>query len=149
MQWDALAAISSFGQFIVVLAAAFFGFAQLKQMRRQSELQATIPYFAYTRGEEFNRAFRIVRAEIFDRNSDPQLRAAIAQADINDPRVASLFNLANFFNELGVLVQEDMIDRQTVLSFFRGQILATWELFEPFVIARRTYPGAGSIFVNF
>lgn len=125
MGWDALAAIGSFGQFIVVLGAAFFGYAQLKQLRRQNELQATIPYFAFTRTDDFNRAFRIVRDEVLGVNEDETLRPAIARAD-------------NFFNELGVLVQEDMIDEATAVGFFRFQIGATWQTFRPKVANRRS-----------
>jgi len=147
--WDAIAAIGSFGQFVVVLAAAFFGFSQLKALHRQNELQATIPYFAYSRTEDFWAGFLIVRSIVYDGNDDPELLSQIAVGDLKDPRVLALLNLANFFNELGVLVQEEMIDATTVLAFFRGQIISTWQVFEPFLIERRKGPSMGGIFANF
>ena len=149
MAWEAVAAIGSFGQFIVVLAAAFFGYSQLKQLRRQNELQATIPYFAYTRTEGFHAGFKIVRSIILEGSDDAGLRAQIIAGDLDDPRILALLNLASFFNELGVLVQEEMIDGNTILPFFRGQIISTWELFAPFVIARRQTPGMAGIFAHF
>ncbi len=42
--WDALGAIGSFGQFIVVVAAAFFGAAQLRHLRRHDVL---LPNFGW------------------------------------------------------------------------------------------------------
>jgi hypothetical protein len=149
MGWDAVAAIGSIGQFVVVLGAAFFGYAQLRALHRQNELQATIPSLTFSRTEGFNAGFRIVRSMIYDRNEDEDLRARILAADFNDPRVLALYNLAAFFNELGVLVQEDMIDGATIVAFFRAQIIATWELWEPFVIARRQNVALGGIFANF
>ena len=149
MGWDAVAAIGSFGQFVVVLTAGFFGYSQLKALHRQNELQATIPYFAYTRTKEFWAGFKIVRSIVYDGNDDAELLAQIRTGDINDPRVLALLNLANFFNELGVLVQEDMIDGTTILAFFRGQIISTWQVFEPFVITRRQQTAMGGMFANF
>ena len=137
MGWDAVAAVGSFGQFVVVLVAATLGVAQLRQLHRQNELQATIPYFAYTRTTEFNTGFRIVRDEVLGVTDDVELKAALAAADLAHPRVIAVFNLANFFNELGVLVQERMIDVDTVVPYFRFQIVATWDVFRPMCAARR------------
>lgn len=137
MGWDAVAALAGFGQFVVVFLAATLGFAQLRQLHRQNELQATIPYFAYTRTSEFNAGFLIVRNETLGLTNDLELRAALAIADLAHPRVMLVFNTANFFNELGVLVQERMIDEATVVSYFRFQILSTWEIFRPMCAYRR------------
>ncbi|GAC1410428.1 MAG: hypothetical protein NVSMB64_19550 [Candidatus Velthaea sp.] len=137
MGWDALAALGSLGQFVVVLIAATIGVAQLRQLHRQNELQATIPYFAYTRTTEFNAGFRIVRDEVLGVTDDVELKAALAAADLGHARVLAVFNLANFFNELGVLVQAGMIDVDTVVPYFRFQIVATWEVFRPMCAARR------------
>lgn len=97
MSWDAIAALASFGQLVVVLLAATLGFAQLRQLHRQNELQATIPYFAYTRTSEFNAGFLIVRDETLGLTEDHELRAALAVADLSHPRLVAVFNLANFF----------------------------------------------------
>lgn len=137
MGWDALAAIGSFGQFVVVFLAATLGIAQLRQLHRQNELQATIPYFAYTRTPEFNAGFLIVRQEVLGITNDLELRAALAGADLSHPRVLAVFNLANFFNELGVLVQERMIDDKTIVPYFLFQITATWDIFRPMCAYRR------------
>ena len=147
MPWDALGAIGSFGQFIVVSVAAFFAVQQIVLLRRQNELQATLPYFAYTRTPEFNAAFIIVRTEMLTGPRDPGLARAIADGTLEDQRVLAIFNLANFFNELGVLVQERMIDEDTTLGFFRWQIVATWDLFAPFVASRRA-SGASGLMTN-
>ena len=137
MGWDAVAAVGSFGQFVVVLIAATLGVAQLRQLHRQNELQATIPYFAYTRTTEFNLGFRIVRDEVLGVTDDVELKAALAAADLAHPRVIAVFNLANFFNELGVLVQERMIDVDIIVPYFRFQIITTWSVFRPMCAARR------------
>ncbi len=106
-----------FGQFVVVLVAATLGVAQLRQLHRQNELQATIPCLVYTRTTEFNTGFRIVRDEVLGKTDDVELKAALAAADAAHPRVIAVFNLANFFTKRGVLVQERMIDVDTVVPY--------------------------------
>jgi hypothetical protein len=143
MGWDALGAVATAGQFVVVFIAATLALAQLRQLHRQNELQATIPYFAYTRTTEFNVGFRIVRDEVLGVTNDVELQAALAAADLAHPRVIAVFNLANFFNELGVLVQARMIDVDTVVPYFRFQIVSTWEVFRPMCAVRRRNGVAG------
>ena len=136
MSWEMLSAIGTFGQFIVVIAAAAFATMQIRQLRRQNELQATIPYFAYARSEAYRSAARLVRMQLSDR-PDEQLAAALGSGEDLDPRVQELGAHGDFFNELGLLVQEGLIDGRVVLTHFYFHIVATWTVLQPFVAKRR------------
>jgi hypothetical protein len=136
MSWEMLSAIGTFGQFIVVIAAAAFATMQIRQLRRQNELQATIPYFNYARSEAYRSAARLVRMQLSDR-PDEQLAIALAAGDDSDPRVQELGTLGDFFNELGLLVQEGLIDGRVVLTHFYIQIGLAWTVLQPFVAKRR------------
>jgi hypothetical protein len=133
--WDALGAIGSFGQFVVVVAAAFFGAAQLRHLRRQNELNATLPYFAYQRTDAYLRAALIVRTAT--EGGDPALRAVIASEDITDPRFVELLRLGMFLNEMALLIESGVIDGDVLLPNFGWQIMTTFDLMRPWVAARR------------
>jgi hypothetical protein len=136
MSWEMLSAIGTFGQFIVVIAAAAFATMQIRQLRRQNELQATIPYFNYARSEAYQSAARLIRMQASD-HPDEQLAAALAADDDSDPRVEELGTHGDFFNELGLLVQEGLIDGRVVLTHFYFHIVVTWTVLHPFVAIRR------------
>ena len=138
MSWEMLSAIGTFGQFIVVIAAAAFATMQIRQLRRQNELQATIPYFNYARSEVYRSAARLIHMQRSD-PPDEQLAIALAAADVSDPRVQQLSAHGDFFNELGLLVQEGLIDGRVVLTHFYFHIGAAWAVLRPFAAkCRRT-----------
>ena len=83
-----LSAIGTFGQFVVVTVAAAFATVQIRQLRRQNELQATIPYFSYSHSTAYRSAVQLVRMQTSA--PDDQLTAAIAAGDFSDPRFREL-----------------------------------------------------------
>jgi hypothetical protein len=145
VNWDALSAIGSIGQFVVVLVAAFLGIRQLVHLRRQSELEASIPLLSTARSEEHQAAYSLMVAA--NGGEDPDLVAAIANGDIADPRVRAVLTYAHLLNEIGLLVEEGLIQGTGIIPHYRGAIVMAWDLVTPYVAKQRRNASGSSFFV--
>jgi len=142
VDWNMVTAIGSFGQFVVVFVAAFFALWQLKHMRRQSELEASLSLLAWVRTAEYRDAYPHV---IGSAAADSEVRIALQNGDETDPRVLQVLSFAHFLNEIGILVEQDLIKGSTVVPYYREAIVVTWSLVVP-VVARRRREAPGSSF---
>jgi hypothetical protein len=142
LDWNAVIAASAFGQFVVVFVAALVALRQLKHMRRQSELEASLSLLAWVRSAEYQDAYPHV---LEARDADSELRLALERGDGADPRVHKVLSFAHFLNEVGILVEQDLIKGSTVIPYYRDAIVTTWSLVVPFV-ARRRHQEPGSSF---
>jgi hypothetical protein len=131
LDWNALGAAGSFGQFLVVLVAAILALRQLDHLRRQSELDASIPHLRENRTPQFLDTMALVGA-VAD-GGDEQLRAVIDGGHSTDPRLRQIFMLGMFFNELGLLVEKGLIRGDTILPLYRQEIITTWAVTLPMV----------------
>jgi hypothetical protein len=132
--WEALIAVGTFGQFIVVLAAALFALRQLRVLRRQTELQATLPFLTIQRSPEYTNGVVALRKLV----ADPPTFARIDAEDWWSIDLAGLRWIGNFFNEIGILTHERLIDGDTVLWNYRFHILLAWDALLPYTAHFRT-----------
>jgi hypothetical protein len=130
IDWNAMIAIGTLGQFTVVLVAAFFALRQLKHMRRQSELEASLSLLGWVRSAEYRETYPHVAAAAA---ADSDVRAALRRGDATDVRVLKVLSFAHFLNEVGILVEHDLIKGSTVIPYYREAIVLTWDLVMPFV----------------
>jgi hypothetical protein len=143
VDWNMVIAIASFGQFVVVFVAAFFALWQVKHMRRQSELEASLSLLAWARSAEYHDAYPHV---IGAAAADSEMRIALENGDESDPRVFKVLSFAHFLNEIGILVEQDLIKGSTVVPYYREAIVVTWSLVVPFVARRRREVPGSSFF---
>jgi hypothetical protein len=145
--WDALTALGSFGQCIVVLVAAFLGLRQLVHLRRQSELEASLPLLSAARSPENQATYSMVVAAA--NGADPQLCAELEKRESSDPRAHAVLTFAHFLNEIGLLIEEGLITGATIVPHYRTAIVMTWDLLVPFVRQRRQDELGSSFFAPF
>jgi hypothetical protein len=143
IDWNMVIAIASFGQFVVVFVAAFFALWQVKHMRRQSELEASLPLLAWARSAQYRDAYPHV---IGAAAADSEVRIALEHGEETDPRVFKVLTFAHFLNEIGILVEQDLIKGSTVVPYYREAIVVTWDLVAPFVARRRRELPGSSFF---
>ena len=134
LDWNALAAAGSFGQFIVVLVAAILALRQLEHLRRQSELQASIPFLGEIQKSAFLEGLALVVAAA---GGDVELRALVERGEVADPRVGKVLHVAMFFNNMGILVEKGLIRGETIIPSYRWQIVMAWDLLLPYARKRR------------
>lgn len=145
--WDALTALGAFGQFIVVLVAGFLGLRQLVHLRRQSELEASLPLLSAARSAENQAAYALVVAAA--NGTDPELCAELEKPESGDPRAHAVLTFAHFLNEIGLLIEEGLITGSTIIPHYRTAIVMTWDLIVPFVRQRRQDELGSSFFTPF
>ena len=127
-----LSAIGSFGQFIVVLAAALFAVVQLRQIRRQVDLQSIEPLFSFSRTEEFQGLIDAVRA----------LHAAGPEAWTDRSRWEStefrkVVRFGALGNEVGTLVAARLLPQDLFTPIFRPYFLLAWDVLGPWLAEYR------------
>jgi hypothetical protein len=75
-----------------------------------------------------------------------EVRVALENGDESDPRVFKVLSFAHFLNEIGILVEQDLIKGSTVVPYYREAITITWSLVVPFVARRRREVYGSSFF---
>lgn len=127
-----LSAIGSFGQFVVVSAAALFAVFQLRQIRRQVDLQSIESFLNYSRSEEFeilNDAVRRLHDEGPKAWSDP------LRWESDDFRRVVRFAVLG--NHIGVLVAARLIREEMIVPAYRPFLLRAWDVLVPWIAAQR------------
>ena len=144
--WENISAAGSFGQFIVLLAATAFAVRQLRQLHRQNELQASLPYLAIGRTEEWRRARRAIDAIVADPVRDRPFDVREWEGEDSS---SPLVWMGNFFNEIGALVQLRLIDGDEVLWSYRFAIIRAWDALLPLTSYYRTAGGYPEVWSGF
>ncbi len=144
IDWNIVTAVGTFGQFVVVLVAAFLGLRQLRHMRRQSELDASLPLLAWIWSAEYQQAYPLVLEAAG--SEDSEIRVALDRGDMADPRAVKVLSFAQFLNQIGLLISTDLIKGSTIIPYYRDAIITTWNLLIPFVVRRRGEEHGSSFF---
>jgi hypothetical protein len=127
--------------------AAFLGLRQLVHLRRQSELEASLPLLSAARSAENQAAYALVVAAA--NGTDPELCAELEKRESSDPRAHAVLTFAHFLNEIGLLIEEGLITGSTIIPHYRTAIIMTWDLVVPFVRQRRQDELGSSFFAPF
>jgi hypothetical protein len=130
LEW--LSAIGSFGQFVVVFAAATFALGQIRQIRRQADLQSLESFIRFVHSEDFEalvNALRHLRSEGYEAWSDP---ARWESADFR-----RVIRFAFMGNTIGILISEGLISENLIVPAFRPQFLQAWEVLGPWLAVQR------------
>lgn len=141
MEWDQLSAIASFGQFVVVTAAAIFAYMQLRGLRRQQEGQIVQHIFDKLNHPDFAAALDFVYHQLPDRLNDPDYVRRILDGKATASSHSELI-VMHFFNEIGLLVHERLVS-ELVVPFVASPCVRAWDRLVPVVeLMRRRFPHA-------
>jgi len=117
-------------QTIAVLIGVVFGLDQLRQIRRQREVQGAIELLRPLNTPQATAL--MVRVAGLDRGlSEARLRKALGE-DFDDT-----LGVLGLFEGMGPLVQRGYIDLKLYRAFYRGPTVHCWEVFERFIQQRR------------
>ena len=141
MIWDRLSAIASFGQFVVVTAAAIFAYGQLRGLRKQQEAQLVQHIFEQLNHPSLAAALDFVYKELPKRLNDPDYARGILDGTATASSHAEMIIL-HFFNEIGLLVHNKLVS-ELVVPFVATPCMRAWDRLVPVVaLMRRRYPHA-------
>jgi len=134
---------SQVGSFVVVLAAATAAVIQLRHLRASNELEALLTLTGQLRDGRLQAAFRTVQTELDARLENPAYRADLAAIGYIDSEAHPEMEVCNWFNEVGALVKNRLIDQGTFLDLFARLVTYYWSRLEPVIALLRRERGLG------
>jgi hypothetical protein len=140
--WEQLLVVAAFGQVIVIGVGAIFAYLQIRGLRRQQEAQLIREIFATFNDPEFAGALDFVYNGLSKRLTEPAYVEQIAQGRATVETHRELVVL-HFFNGLGLLVHEKMVDEGPVVFIVASPVMRAWEQLAPVIaLMRRRFPHA-------
>ncbi len=142
-----LTAIGTIGTFVVIAASAVAALLQIRHMRAGNQIIALNETRETIESPEFQATILFVR-ELPQRLLDPEVRKTLTSAAF-PPEYQRLRTLANFFEHLGTLVKNGIIDRTIAADLWGGVILGNWKALAPIIEHRRLALRQNALWENF
>ena len=144
-----LTAVGTLGTFVVIAASAIAALLQLRHMRGGNQIIALNEARETLESPHFQEAQRFVGEDLAKALRDPEERKKLLSTGVVPFEYAPLRNLANFFEHVGVLVKNRIIDRDIACNLWRGVVLRNWYAVEPVVRNLRIQRDAPALWENF
>jgi hypothetical protein len=112
---------------IVFVATAVAALVQIRHLRASNELEAILALADQMQRADLQHALRYVQGELEPRLADPSYRNQLAALGYIDPQVHPEMNACNWFNELGTLVKNRLVDQTTFLELYARLVTYYWE----------------------
>ena len=107
---DVVNTLAQVASLIVVLAAAIAAIVQLRHLRASNELEALLVLTEQLRAPQMQKAFRFVQTELNERLEEPAYRRDLARIGYVDADAHPEMEVCNWFNEVGTLVKNRLVD---------------------------------------
>jgi hypothetical protein len=118
---------------LALLVSAGVAIRQLARMRHSNMLPVALDLFREFRTPEFRDHMRYLQEELWEQC--PPGAAGIV--DLSDEARAHLAPVSGYFNNMGVLVANGVVDAQLVQSFMGASILGSWWRVAPYAEVER------------
>ena len=142
-----LTAIGTIGTLVVIAASAIAALLQIRHMRAGNQIVALNETRETIESPAFQETILFVR-ELPQRLSDPEIRKALASGRF-PPEYQRLRMLANFFEHLGTLVKNGIIDSRIAADLWGGVVLTNWYALAPIIQNRRIAMHQAALWENF
>ena len=147
--WNTFA---TFGTFLVISATAIAAIVQLRHLRGSNQLAALNELREAAEAPELRAAQHFVTTQLAEKLRDPSFRYQIvngpARTAENEPSIAHLVTLGNFYESMAVLVKDRLVDRQLLLELWNYSVTYNWVLLAPVTAMNRRKLG-NTLWENF
>jgi hypothetical protein len=128
MNWNAITAISSAISMVAFIATAVFVAAELKALEKGRYLQITSELYATWQSQEFMNA----QLWLMHRLEETTWEAFVTahRADFGEQ---AFHRVGSFYDRVGTLVRNGLIDEREILSTIGAYAIAVWHKVEPLV----------------
>ncbi len=133
---------------VIFAGTAIAALVQIRHLRTSNELDALLRITEQLRAEALQDAFDFVQSELDAKIADPAYRKDLGQRGYVDARRHPEMTVCNWFNEVGTLVKNRLIDERTFLDIFARLVRYYWGRLSPVVAVMRRERGPGQ-FENF
>jgi hypothetical protein len=127
--------------FFVILATAIAATYQLRHMQAKTQLQALVAILQDFRSDGLQEALRYVQSYLDQKLHDPQYREELARIGFVDARTHPEMTVCNWFNEMGTLVKNQIVDPDVFLDHFSRLINQYWKMLSPVIAILRRNRG--------
>jgi hypothetical protein len=142
IDWNAVTAIGTAMTAAVVGVTAIFGFDQLRQLRRATQLDGAMRILSDLNSPSYLEARQFVATELHKSLDDPRFRKEVELGAIETANPDVIHHeqaVLRTFEAIGSIVQQGLLDHNVVVNATGIAILVAWEHLSPVVeIQRRT-----------
>jgi hypothetical protein len=143
MSVDLVNALAAVGTFLVIGATAIAAVVQLRHMRASNQLGALIALEEQFRSDHLQECFRFVQRELVFKMRDASYRAELERIGFIDSRVHLEVSVLNWFNQLGALLKNNLVDETAFMDLFSRLAVQYWEMLAPAIAVMRRRRGSG------
>jgi hypothetical protein len=133
--------LAAVGTFIVIGATAVAAVVQLRHMRASNQLGALLSLQRDFHSDDLQESFRFVQAELVYKMREPAFRAELERIGFIDARTHLEINVLNWFNELGTLLKNGLVEESAFLDLFSRLAVQYWEILAPAIAILRRRRG--------
>jgi hypothetical protein len=145
MSLELVNTLATFGTFVVIAATAIAAIVQLRHARSSNHIAALNELRETMESPGFVVARHFIETELSTKLQDPAFRYQYAQpaarTDEMRPFVGKINAVANFFEGVGLLVKNGLVDRDLMLEMWAGVVIQSWERLAPVVAIYRRRVG--------
>ncbi len=125
------------GTFLVIAATAIAALVQLRHMRGSNQITVLNELRETKETLEFEEA-RQFTGKLPELMCDPAFRYQLANRSVRtDERASKIGRLGNYYEAMGILVKTGLVEKDLVLDFWSGGVLADWERLAPVAAVMR------------
>ena len=139
--FDVINAIATVGTFLVLAASGIAALVQLRHMRVSNQLGALLSLEHEFHTEELQKSFRFVQTDFHHRMLDRAYRSELERIGFVDSRAHPEMDVLNWFNEMGTLVKNGLVDETTFMELFGRLAVQYWENLAPAIAILRRRRG--------
>jgi hypothetical protein len=141
MSVELLGAIANIVTLFVVGISALAAVRQLRHYRDANQLQAIISVVHDFKDEKLQLALRYVQVELPARMQDAAYRDELSRVGFVDSETHPEMQVCNWFNEMGTLLKNRLVDEATFLDLFHRLAAYYWNLLTPTIALLRRNRG--------
>jgi hypothetical protein len=153
MSLELVNTLATFGTFLVIAGTAIAAIVQLRHARTSNQIEALAELREGTEDPEMRSAERFVRHDLPEKLKDPTFRYQLANQGAMTAETQSAWSeirrVANFFENMGVLVKSGLADKSLVLDIFSGRLLTSWSRLAAVIALFRQSLGDNALWENF
>lgn len=129
------------GTLLVFIGTAVAALAQIRHLRASNELDALLRITEQLRADDLQESFRYVQTGLDAKTADANYRRELGGVGFVDARIHPEINVCNWFNEVGTLVKNRLIDEDTFLDLFSRLVTYYWGRLAPVIALFRRRRG--------
>lgn len=111
-------------------------------MRASNQLGALLGLKEEFHSDDLQGSFRFVQSELVYKLREKAYRAELERIGFIDARMHLEVNVLNWFNELGALLKNGLVEEMTFMDLFARLAVQYWEMLAPAVAILRRRRGA-------